>query len=143
LLVDEQLARAVRSESVAAICHWWGVGRSLVHRWRRAMGVSRTNNPGTLRLIRANVELIAASRRGKEWTDEERDRRRQRAIESESALPCSEEELALLSTMPDESLAKRIGKSRDAIMAQRRRQKIAATGRATAGRQKKRKPKGG
>src|SRR5262245_3946949 len=26
LLVDEELARAVRSESAAAIKHWWGVG---------------------------------------------------------------------------------------------------------------------
>jgi hypothetical protein len=101
LLVDEALARAIRCESVAAICHWWGASMSLVCRWRRAMAVSRTSNPGTHRLMRGNVEVIAASRRGKEWTDEERSRRHQRAVDSESVLPWSEEELALLGTMPD------------------------------------------
>jgi hypothetical protein len=52
------------------------------------------------------------------------------------------DELALLGTMPDENLAKRIGKTRDAVRAQKRRQKIAAAGGAKAGRPKKRKPKG-
>jgi len=28
LLVDDELARAVRRESAAAVCHWWGVGHT-------------------------------------------------------------------------------------------------------------------
>jgi hypothetical protein len=39
--VDDELARAVRSETVEALCHWLGVSASLVHSWRRALGVRR------------------------------------------------------------------------------------------------------
>jgi hypothetical protein len=46
LLVDEELARAVRTESAAAVRYWWGVSVAVVWKWRRALGVTRTNNPG-------------------------------------------------------------------------------------------------
>src|SRR5271167_1560045 len=39
LLVDDELARAVRMESAAAIRHWWGVSVCVVWRWRKALGV--------------------------------------------------------------------------------------------------------
>jgi hypothetical protein len=51
LLVDEELARAIRQESAAAIKYWWGVGAKAVNNWRKAFGVGRTDNPGTHRLI--------------------------------------------------------------------------------------------
>jgi hypothetical protein len=35
------LARAVRQESGLALRHWWGVSRSVVGCWRRALGVER------------------------------------------------------------------------------------------------------
>jgi hypothetical protein len=54
----------------------------------------------------------------------------------------TDEELALLGTAPDKDLAKQIGKTRDAVRAQRRRQKIAPAGGANAVRPKKRMPKG-
>ena len=44
LLVDEELVRAIRRESAAAIRFRWGVSEGVVHRWRRALGVTRTNN---------------------------------------------------------------------------------------------------
>src|SRR5262249_9188729 len=50
LLVDEELARAVRHESAAAVMFWWRASRTAVNNWRRALGVSRTNNEGTHRL---------------------------------------------------------------------------------------------
>jgi hypothetical protein len=34
LLVDDELARAIRHESAAAIRHWWGVSVGVVWRWR-------------------------------------------------------------------------------------------------------------
>lgn len=43
------LVRAVRQESEQAVCHWWGVSRDTVKRWRRALGVGRMN-PGTTAL---------------------------------------------------------------------------------------------
>jgi hypothetical protein len=56
ILLDEELARAVQHESAAAVCHWWGVSEGVVWRWRKALGVTRTNNEGSRRLIRAASE---------------------------------------------------------------------------------------
>ena len=56
VLVDDELARAVRSESAAAIRHWWRVAECAVWRWRKALGVTRTNNEGSRRLIRTAAE---------------------------------------------------------------------------------------
>jgi hypothetical protein len=53
LLLDEELARAVRHESAAAVMYWWGASSEAVKRWRRALGVGRTDNEGSRRLIRA------------------------------------------------------------------------------------------
>jgi hypothetical protein len=56
LLVDEELARAVRHESAAALRYWWGVSEFLVWKWRKALGVNCRNCPGTQRLLRAASE---------------------------------------------------------------------------------------
>jgi hypothetical protein len=62
LLVDEELARAIRLESAVAVGHWWRVCGATVLKWRRVLGVGRRNNPGTQRLIRAAVTKASASR---------------------------------------------------------------------------------
>ena len=51
LLVDEELARAVRLESAEAVMHWWGVSVTPIWKWRRALGVTRTNNPSSRQLM--------------------------------------------------------------------------------------------
>jgi hypothetical protein len=51
LIVFGGLARAVRTESNQAVCHWWGVTPQTVSRWRRLLGVPRANE-GTDRLYR-------------------------------------------------------------------------------------------
>ena len=53
LLVEDELARAIRTESAAALMHWWSVGGGVVWRWRKALGVDRLSNPGSNRLVRA------------------------------------------------------------------------------------------
>jgi hypothetical protein len=53
LLLNEELARAVRTESAAAVCYWWGVSEGVVWRWRKALGVGLLDNPGTRQAIRA------------------------------------------------------------------------------------------
>lgn len=50
LLVRDDLARAVETESVAALCHWFGVGATVANKWRRALGVGRVT-PGTSALL--------------------------------------------------------------------------------------------
>jgi len=79
LLVDEELARAMRSESSLAIQRWWGVSPRAVWCWRQALGVGRADPEGSRRLIRANAEAGAAQLRGKQLSDEECDRRAERA----------------------------------------------------------------
>ena len=41
LVVRDDLARAVETESVAAVCHHFGATPSVVRRWRRALGVDQ------------------------------------------------------------------------------------------------------
>src|SRR5690349_21443994 len=53
LLLDDELARAVRTESAAAVCYWWGVSHGVLERWRKFLDVDRVNNPGTHRLVQA------------------------------------------------------------------------------------------
>lgn len=48
-IVTPELAHAVRTESEAAICYWWGVGITTVSKWRRALKVDQFND-GTRRL---------------------------------------------------------------------------------------------
>jgi hypothetical protein len=43
LLVNRELARAVRRESAVSVCHWWGMSRLAVWHWRRALGVPELN----------------------------------------------------------------------------------------------------
>src|SRR4051812_43075632 len=49
LVVFGGLARAVRTESATAVCHWWGVTAQTVTKWRKALGVPVLND-GSRRL---------------------------------------------------------------------------------------------
>jgi hypothetical protein len=43
LLVNDELARAVRCESALAIKYWWRASKTAVQNWRRALGVEPLN----------------------------------------------------------------------------------------------------
>jgi len=47
------LAKAVQREANLAVCHWWGITGQTVTKWRKALGVDRTE--GTTKLFRANA----------------------------------------------------------------------------------------
>jgi hypothetical protein len=81
LLVDEELARAVRSESAAAVMHWWRASPRAVWAWQKALGVGRADSEGSRRLIRAAAEKGAARLRGKQLPPAQVERRRRTAIE--------------------------------------------------------------
>src|SRR5437868_9835811 len=49
LFVNDELARAIRTESAAAIIHWWGVSANTIWSWRKAFGVDRISNLGRYR----------------------------------------------------------------------------------------------
>jgi hypothetical protein len=83
LLVDEELARAVRHESAAAVMHWWGASPTAVKNWRKALGGTRAGNEGTARLVLAAAERGGEAVKAREWTEAERERRRRNAVEND------------------------------------------------------------
>jgi hypothetical protein len=128
LLVDEELARAVRHESAAAVMHWWGASATAVNHWRKALGVGRTDNEGTARLVQAAAEKGAEAVQAREWTEGEREQRRQ--VNAEKGLAANlvtgyhgprwaPEDIALLGTIPDEEVARRTGRTTGAVRQKR------------------------
>jgi hypothetical protein len=84
--------------------------------WREGLGVTRTDNGGSLRLTRAAAEAGAKAMKAREWTDEERERRRR--VNAERRLAANlitgyhgplwaAEETALLGQVPDAEVAGR------------------------------------
>ena len=130
LLVDEELARAVRLESSLAIQRWWGVTEHTVWMWRQALGVERYND-GSARLRNdLNIELGRALK-GKRLPPEQVERRRQtakelglRPVQRPGGRPWTAKELRLLGTMPDDELAARIGRTERAVRVMRLRHGI-------------------
>src|SRR5262245_10493912 len=108
---------------------WRGVGVHAVWRWRKALGVGRTDSPGSRRLIQAAAEAGAEGMKRREWTAEERDGYRQRAVELNLARHLrpdhgqgwTKEELRLLGTAPDAEVAGRIGRTTNAVRIRRTR----------------------
>ncbi len=65
LLVTPELVRALRTESVAAICYWWGVGKATVVRWKAHFGIGRSE--GSSRLYEIIRDQVAHDDRILEW----------------------------------------------------------------------------
>jgi hypothetical protein len=130
----DELARAIRSESAAALRHWWGVGEKLVWRWRKAFGIGRADTEGSARLIRAASQQGAAVLRGTTLPPEQVERRRRTAADlnlEQHLRPgynggprWSAEDLALLGTMPDEEVAAQIGRTTGAVRCKRTQRRI-------------------
>lgn len=88
LILTDELARAVRTESAKSIMHYWSVGRVKVWQWRRALGVGRITT-GTTRILQiyTGVPEEAASRgRQKASSPESREKMRQ----SKTGVPAHE-----------------------------------------------------
>lgn len=111
LLVDDELARAVRSESALALCRWWGVSRATARRWRKALGVGRMDAEGSRRLILANISTIVAAREPCPAGA---------AAREEDSVLWAPEELALVGAYPDAEVARRTGRSKTAVQKKRR-----------------------
>jgi hypothetical protein len=65
LLVNDTLVRAIRTESAAALIHWFGVANSTVWLWRKAFGVARWGTPGSQRPLAATTARANAAVRGR------------------------------------------------------------------------------
>jgi hypothetical protein len=101
-----------------------------VKNWRKALGVTRAGNEGTARLVQAAAEQGAEAVKAREWTEEERERHRRNAVKKGLGRNLvtgyhgprwTEEDLALLGTAPDEEVARRIGRTANAVRVMRDR----------------------
>lgn len=128
LILTETLARMVRTEAARDVQEALGVSEGVVWRWRRALGVTARNNPGTQRLYR---ELLPhklppdVGARGREAAaqPEARERMRQ-TIRSGGRKPgyairWTPEMDALLGTLPDRAVAEQLGVSPLSVSARR------------------------
>jgi hypothetical protein len=132
LLVDEELARAIRSESSLALQYWFGVNYAVAWRWRKALGVERFNE-GSAKLHAVLNAHKAANLRGKPLPLQQVERIRATA----KALgrgptpphiggrPWTAKELAQLGTVPDAELAAQIGRTEMAVRVMRTRRGVA------------------
>ena len=127
--MDDELARAVRSGSAAAVSYWWGVGKTTVAKWRQAPGVTKTNNAGAHRLVRAAAEKALTAALETELSADERERRRElmrslRLWEVAPAVtfgkPRAPAEDAVLGTMRDAEAAERTGHTWHGVRDRRR-----------------------
>jgi hypothetical protein len=130
LLIDEELARAVRHESAAAVMFWWGASQRAVWAWRKALGVGRADSEGSRRLIQAAAEQGAEAIRARDWTEKERQQRRR--VNAEKGLArnlvtgyhgplWTPEDIALLGTLPDEEVARRTARTTNGVRIMRTR----------------------
>jgi hypothetical protein len=133
LLVDEELARAVRSESKQAIMFWWGVSASAMRNWRRALGVERFNEGSKCLHDSAAVETGRKTRGRKVPPEQVRRRVAPKRERGTLYIPrrwaetgWTPEQLALLGTRPDEQLAEQLGRTAHAVRLKRTRLGIAS-----------------
>jgi hypothetical protein len=133
LLVSRELVRAIRTESAAALKHWFGVGTKAVWNWRRAFKVGRLGATGSRLAHRAACLKGAEGIKAKDWTDEELD------AKSAAAKACgtrpgpwwadtgwTPDQEALLGIGHDEEVARKIGRTAGAVTTRRVRLKIPA-----------------
>ena len=133
LLVDEELARAVRSESALAVRYWWGASETAVHNWRKALGVEKFNE-GSQQLRKVLNAELTAGRKGKPQSRESvrrsvatrRERGTLRIPNRWAETGWTPEQLALLGTIPDAELAAQIGRSATPVRVKRTQLGIAS-----------------
>jgi transposase-like protein len=123
LLVNEELARAIKTESAAALAYWFGVSANVAWKWRQAFGVSGTaTTPGSAKAHREVCKAAAEVNKTRERTDEELDALAEAARRRNQARyfrlrwrPANggwtKKELALLGTDDNEAVAKKLGRT--------------------------------
>ncbi len=101
---------------------------------RTALEVTRTNNKGTRRLLRRTAEYVAEMMREREWTEAERQQRREQAERLDLERHLREAfhrtfgwkpaELRLLGKLPDAEVARRTGRTVEAVRSKRAKLKL-------------------
>jgi hypothetical protein len=100
-----------------------------VAKWRTALGVTRTNNAGTHALVLAATAKAIEAFKDHDFTDEERRQRseRMKALQlwhrgenAPGGKEWTDEEAALLGTMPDSAVARRTGHTLGGVRGKRK-----------------------
>jgi hypothetical protein len=128
------LEEAVRRESAAAVRFWWRLSAATVWKMRQALGVTRTNNEGTQRLVWHAAVRGAEAVKAREWTEPERAARRRLNAERNLGRNLrlgyhgprwTKAELDLLGRLPDDEVAARTGRTANGVRVMRTRLGIA------------------
>jgi hypothetical protein len=95
--------------------------------------VTRTNNPGTHKLVKESSQAGAEAIKAKEWSDAERQAKRERAKELDLSRHLrprfrgdewTETEMKLLGKLPDAEVARRTGRTVEAARIKRTRMRL-------------------
>jgi hypothetical protein len=132
LWANDELVRAIRTESAKSLKYWFGVSGLLVWKWRKTFGVGgRATTEGSRKAIRAAAKKGAKAIKAKEWTDDELDRKAETAKRLGlkptgrwKGMEWTLEQIALLGTDADAVIAAKIGRSPIAVTSQRVKRKI-------------------
>jgi hypothetical protein len=133
---------AIKTESADALMYWFGVSTKVVWRWRRTFGITQFGTPGSAGAHAAASEKGAAAVRGKPVTPARRKQLREHLTAARKKVRrgrwdetgWTTEQLALLGTDHDEAIAKKIGRTPNAVTCKRTRRRIPAfSGWATNG----------
>jgi hypothetical protein len=119
LLVTDELVRAIRSESSAALQYWFGVGIETVWRWRKFFGVEMWGTEGSKRLHQQLSQVGGDAMRG--TTVPPYVIAKRRATRQANGKCWTKEEVALLGLLPDDEVARRTGRTLNAVMLKRQR----------------------
>ena len=137
-VVNAELARAIKTESATALRYWFGVSAFVAWRWRQTLGVSGTaTTPGSRREHLAASQAGAEANKTREWTDEELDARAETSRRLDLARhfrgrwtpetgAWTTKQLALLGTVDDAQVARKLGRTANAVRVKRLRLKIPA-----------------
>ncbi len=133
-ILTDELLRAIRTESLIALCAWWEVSTTLAWKWRRLLGVGRSN-PGTARIHRMQTFTDRERARGRATrrtpASREKSRRVQAAAweharQSGQRRAWTAREIAALGTDTDAKIARRLGRTTVAVHDKRCEQAIPA-----------------
>jgi hypothetical protein len=133
ILVEDELARALRHESAGAIKHWWGASANTVWWWRKALEIKRTDSEGSRRLILVVAQAGADAVKQREFSQKERKVKRRIALKlnlsqylAAATRPgqWTTEELALLGMAPDTQIAALTGRTWNAVRLKREKLEI-------------------
>ena len=129
LWVNDDLAKAIRTESAAALRSWFGVSATVVWKWRKAFGVGgRATTRGSRAAIRVAARKGAAAMKSRGWTPDERKAKAATSRRIGLRPPprwtparggWTADQIASLGTDHDEAVARRIGRSPSAVTSKR------------------------